>query len=272
MQPLRFAPTLVLSTVILFACDPEQPDDVIADELELGEPMLGDLPSELVELELEAPSNQQTTEGSASCGVYGPQPSSSRILADTNIETIELNISTPTTALFDFDVVQSIPPYISSFSIQQKAHPYAIVSTPTSSPGTRLFIGSDGDLYDLTLEVPANATPGAYYIVKVKLHDENGDLCNYHYVYMEIPDCTSVGWWSTTPWPAPWFDGANCYVATLPPGQTSFVWNNSWYVVPTAGNQCAIGVFDGANCYIGSAPGGYGAFIWDNNLYFEAWL
>jgi hypothetical protein len=87
-------------------------------------------------------------------------------------------------------------------------------------------------------------------------------------VTLEIADCGQVGWWASGPWPTPTYDGANCHVAYLPPGVQSFVWSNNWYVVPTNGNQCSIGVFDGANCYIGSAGGGRTAFFYGGAMYY----
>jgi hypothetical protein len=276
MQPPRFAPTLVLSTVILFACDPEQdlPDDVIADELELGsddgEPVLGDLPAELVELELEAPSNEQTTEESAACSISGVLPGPSYLLVNQqNIATTEISISVPQTAFYDFNVTLSYPPYLSSFEIQKQWHPYHVVNSDTQNVGYP-FIGHDQETFDVTLQAPANAVPGSSYGAMITLYS-NEDECPtpaHHWVYVRIPDCTSVGWWATGAWPTPGFDNANCYVMPLPQGQQSFVWNNGWYVKPTNGNQCAIGVFDSVNCYIGSAPNGHTAFIWNNILYF----
>lgn len=80
--------------------------------------------------------------------------------------------------------------------------------------------------------------------------------------------CGPVGYWYQNPAPTPWYDLANCYVASLPEGVQPFVYANNWYVQPGPGNSCAIGWYDLANCYIGSAPVGSQAFIYDNNLYF----
>lgn len=268
MQPLRLAPTLALSAVLLFACDPEQDfaDDASADELELGsddsEPMLGDMPSELVELELEAASNEQTTEEESWCSVWGP----SEVLANNQkIGTAEIGIAAAI-GTYDFDLIQNYLPHFSSFNIKRTYSPYAVVASSSANLGWYPFPGRTGDTFNLTLQAPANAAPGAVYSGRIKLN--GGGQCTDYWFNLRIADCRTVGWWSTNPWPTPWFDNANCYVAALPPGQTSFVHNNSWYVQETAGNQCAVGVFDGANCYIGSAPGGHTAFIWNNALYY----
>jgi hypothetical protein len=279
MQQPHLAPTLaaLLGSSILFACDPEQDfhdDDEMADSFELddGEFMIEDMPSELdeLELEIEAESNEQTTEESSVCTISGPYPGATFILANSqNIGTTEISISVPQTAYYDFNVTLAYPPYLSAFEIQKQAYPYTVVTSESQNVGYP-FIGHDDDGFDVTLEAPANAAPGSDYAAKITLYDTSGQCSpTNHFLYMHIADCTSVGWWATGSWPTPGFDNANCYVASLPPGQQSFVWNNSWYVQETAGNQCAIGVFDGANCYIGSAPGGgQTAFIWNNALYF----
>jgi hypothetical protein len=275
MQHLRLAPTTLaalLGSSILFACDPEQDfsDDEMADAPELdelglddGQLALGDIPSEL---DIEAPSNeQQTTEEEMVCNVWGP----SNILANKfGVGTAEIGIWIPgVTAYVDFDLTQQYLPYISSFDIKQQNYPYTVLASSSTNLGWHPFVGRAGDTYDLTMRAPSNAAPGTVYSAKLKLSGGGGQ-CTDLYVNLRIANCTAVGWWSTNPWPQPQFDNANCYVAPLPQGQTSFVWNNSWYVQETNGNQCAVGVFDGANCYIGSAPGGHTAFIWNNALYY----
>lgn len=276
---LRRAPTLaaLLSASILFACDPEQgshDDDALADELELesddGELMIGDMPAELAELEIEAPSNEQTTEGSAACSISGVLPGPSYLLANQqNIATTEIRISVPQSAYYDFDVLLSYPPYLSSFEIQKQAHPYTVVNSDTQNIGYP-FLGHDQSSFDVTLQAPANAVPGSSYGAIIRLYSED-DECPTpasHWVYVHIANCTSVGWWWNSSWPTPGFDSANCYVTTIPPGQQKFIYNNSWYVTPTNGNQCAVGGFDGANCYIGSPPGGRTAFFYNDAVYF----
>jgi hypothetical protein len=134
-------------------------------------------------------------------------------------------------------------------------------------PGWHAFNTGSGDTFTFEmLATYGNPTPGWVYDNVVTLQG-NGVYCSL-LIQLRIPDCTSVGWWSTNPWPTPWFDNANCFVASPPPGHQSFIYNNSWYLKPYNGNQCAMGVYDNANCYVGSAPGGHTAFIYNGSFYF----
>ena len=268
MQQPRHVPTLavVLGVSLLFACDTEQDldDETIVDDLELdeGEIMIGDMPSELPELELEAASDEQTTEESAWCSVYGP----SNVLANNQkVGKVEISIAA-VIGNYDFDLTQQYLPHLSSWNIKRPYYPYAVVASSSANLGWYPFVGRTGDTFELTMNAPANAAPGAVYTSKIKLN--GGGQCTDYYVNLRIADCTSVGWWPSNPWPTPTFDNANCYVTSIPQGQQKFIYNNSWYVTPTNGNQCAVGVFDGANCYIGSPPGGHTAFFYDDGVYF----
>jgi hypothetical protein len=273
MQQPRHIPTLavVLGVSFLFACDTEQDldDETIAEDLELdddddGELMIGDMPSELPELELglEAVSDEQTTEEESWCGVYGP----SNVLANTQkVGTAEIAISAQL-GNWDFDLTQQYMPFLSSWDIKRTYSPYAVVASTSANLGWNPFVGRTGDTFTLTMQAPANAAPGSVYTSKIRLN--GAGQCTDYYVNLRIADCRTVGWWHTTPWPTPGFDNANCYVTTVPPGQEKFIWNNSWYVKPTNGNQCAVGGYDGDNCYIGSPPGGRTAFFYNDHVYF----
>lgn len=66
------------------------------------------------------------------------------------------------------------------------------------------------------------------------------------------------------------FDGANCYVANVPPNDGSpFMWDNKYYVTRGPNNVCEYGAFDGANCYLGQPPSGRTGFLWSNAFYYE---
>jgi hypothetical protein len=274
MQSLRLPSTLaaLLGTSTLFACDPEQDlhDDEMADTLELddgelddGELESEDIPSELDEPDLAAPSNEQTTEEAMSCGVWGE---SQVVLANKwGVGTTEFQMWAPWVGNYDFDVAFS-GASLASWEIERTYYPYAIVASPSSNLGWYPFVGRTGDTFDFTMRAPQNAAPGSVHTARVRLNGSG--QCTDYYVSLRIVDCTHVGSWWNNSWPTPWFDNTNCFVTGLPPGQQKFIWNNSWYVTPTNGNQCAIGWFDGANCYIGSPPGGRTAFFYNNSLYY----
>jgi hypothetical protein len=274
MKSLRLPPTLaaLLGTSILFACDAEQdlPDDEMADTLEPddgglddGELVSGDIPSDLDELDLEAVSNEQTIEEeSAACWMTGP----GQVVANNQKEgTAVFFISAPGVNYLDFDVTLS-GSALASWEIKRRVYPYTVVASSSLNLGWNPFVGRTGDEFDFIMHAPANAAPGSVHTARVRLNGSS--QCDDYLVSPRTQDCTHVGWWWNNSWPTPWFDTANCYVTNLPPNQESFIWNNSWHVKATNGNQCAIGGFDGTNCYIGSPPGGHTAFFWNNNLYF----
>jgi hypothetical protein len=79
------------------------------------------------------------------------------------------------------------------------------------------------------------------------------------------PACSlPVSWWDGSTI-TPWFDGANCVVATPPNGSTPYVYQNKYYITSGAATYCPLGSFDGANCYI--QPIRAGDFIYANGLY-----
>jgi len=66
------------------------------------------------------------------------------------------------------------------------------------------------------------------------------------------------------------FDGANCWVYSVPAGLTGFVYANNVYVTPYR-TTCPIGWYDGANCATTSAPpAGYGAYASGNSVYWNS--
>src|SRR5690606_23069457 len=150
MQPHR-VPTLaaLLGVSFLFACDTEQDLDDEALELDDGELMIGDMPAELagLELDLEAASNEQTTEESSWCGVYGP----SEILANQQKVGKAVFEIAATHGTYDFDLVQQYWPYLSSWTIKRTYYPNAVVASSSSNLGWYPFVGRTGDTFDLTL-------------------------------------------------------------------------------------------------------------------------
>src|SRR5690606_11232620 len=108
-------------------------------------------------------------------------------------------------------------PYLSSWTIKRTYYPNAVVASSSSNVGWYPLVGRTGDTFDLTLNAPTNAAPGAVYSSRIKLN--GGGQCTDYIVNLRVADCTAVGWWPTNPWPTPSFDNANCYVETLPPGQ-----------------------------------------------------
>ncbi|MBU1218345.1 hypothetical protein KKF34_19720 [Myxococcota bacterium] len=49
------------------------------------------------------------------------------------------------------------------------------------------------------------------------------------------------------------YDGANCFVASVPSGLTGFVYDNKLYTSPVR-KYCPVGSYDGANCYRSTIP------------------
>jgi hypothetical protein len=262
----------------LTACDlePEYLDDELEQvdaELVADIDPLDPIDAELLDADaIEAPPGDEQT---VSCGLGLPNV----VVADAN---------NAGTAVITLSGIPSFSPYedyhFEAYELNDLVHyqtlSYWYISSSYAVYGPSVFYGTPssmnysvfaavaGDTFDLVMQAPAGALPGWSYEVEVQLHDLNGVLCSDTVTMILPPDCGDVNWWSTNPWPDPWFDGANCYVAPLPEGAESFVWNNGWYVEATNGNQCAIGVWDTANCYIGSAPDGHTAFIWHDAMYY----
>lgn len=190
------------------------------------------------------------------------------LVADKNeMGTVTLQIvGVPWASDYDFDVTPvAFYDELGSWTI--RTIPQNSLVASDSNPGWSSVTTGSGATFKLQmLATYSNPTPGRVYRNVVRFAG-NGFNCT-QLIELRIPDCTHVGWWWNSSWPTPSYDGANCYVATPPPGQQSFIWNNSWYVTPQNGNQCAMGGFDGANCYVGSAPAGHGAFIWSGYFYF----
>jgi hypothetical protein len=63
------------------------------------------------------------------------------------------------------------------------------------------------------------------------------------------------------------YDGANCFVAKVPPGRSPFIWKNNFYYSAGPGNSCPLGWFDGANCQVGTNPSGTSPFIYQGAYY-----
>ncbi len=132
------------------------------------------------------------------------------------------------------------------------------------------FSAANGGTIDFFMQAFSSGQPGWIYEFDIELRSHPGGqlICSDTTALELLPECGNVGYWWTQPWPIPWHDTANCYVAPLPAGSTGFVWNNGWYVTPTNGTQCSIGTYDGANCHIGTARAWQTAFIWDGNMYY----
>jgi hypothetical protein len=279
MNHSHLTPAIItlLGFVTLSACDSEHEldaemydalDDASDDALDL------DIPSDVdtVEIldpiseghpdELEAVPEEQHTVTVTNCLIA----SQTQVVADINNKgTVNLQIvGAPWTNSYEF--------WVTPVGFHDELGSWTIRKTPQNTlagsdvyPGIAVTTGA-GDTFKLEMFANSPPTPGAVYNNVVRFVGNVYDCTVL--IQLRIPDCTHVGWWWNSSWPTPSYDGANCYVATPPPGQQSFVWNNSWYVTPQNGNQCAMGGFDGANCYVGSAPAGHGAFIWSGYFYF----
>jgi hypothetical protein len=76
--------------------------------------------------------------------------------------------------------------------------------------------------------------------------------------------CTrQVTWWNGSPQAT--FDGANCYVTTVPTGLSAFIYQNNYYVTAVQSTICQVGSYDSKNCYVGPLPNG--GFIYNNSFY-----
>lgn len=214
-------------------------------------------PSERDEFELLGPDEDEQT---VACGLGLP----TKVFAGPSLQrSVHGTISAIAQGMYFFDAVRPTFPYLSNWTIKIGQAVVARLNQPS-----QFFFASDGTGFDVVMQAPPGATPGMSYDLEVRLYNNLSQRLCTDTVTLEIADCGQVGWWASGPWPTPTYDGANCHVAYLPPGVQSFVWSNNWYVVPTNGNQCSIGVFDGANCYIGSAGGGRTAFFYGGAMYY----
>jgi hypothetical protein len=271
-RPLSL-PILLLTVLAASACDPDadlalalelSEEAALADD-ELDAPVTEfDSPAaEFDSLEPNGAGNQQTV---STCNLGLPDSVIHQLF---RIGKAHGSLSGITSGNYSLNVTPSLnnPSPIQIWWLSVDGN--GISTSAYSSPPT--FAADDGDALEFQMMAFNWAQVGWVYEFQIDLYSEPGHqlLCS-DTTSMEVqPDCDEVDYWSTNPWPHPWYDGANCFVATLPGGVTPFVWGNSWYVQPGPGNQCAIGVFDSANCYIGSAPWGQQAFIWGNSMYYE---
>ncbi|HLT35334.1 MAG TPA: hypothetical protein VK034_03590 [Enhygromyxa sp.] len=269
MNHARLAPLVaLLGFATLSACDPELDDEMdvaLDDALELDDVPF-DLPAELEpidsqldELQAEA-DDQQTVNGCLSA------PQTYFVANKNEMAWATFQVNAPYSNDYDFEVTPvAFYDQLSSWMIRRK--PYNLIVAEDDHPGWNSVSAGYGDTFELEmLATYSTPQPGRVYRNQIVLQG-NGQYCT-QLIELRIPDCRTVGWWSTNPWPTPFYDSVNCYVATPPANQQPFIYNNSWYLTPQNGNQCAMGTFDGANCYVGSPPGGHTAFIWSGNFYF----
>ena len=254
--------SLLLISLALTACEIDP--DLELDELELDEPAQDTDAVELDELGFEAPSNEQTV---SSCNLGLPDSVIHQLF---RLGHAYGSLDGITSGNYSIEVTPSVnnPGPLQYYTL---AVGNTIVANSTGTVVFPPFWADDGDPIDFEMMAFSSAQVGSVYEFQLDLYSEpNHQLLCSDTTSMEVqPDCPDVGYWWTTPDPQPWYDGANCYVGSLPPGVTRFVWNNNWYVTAGPGNSCAIGWYDGANCYIGSAPSGHHAFFWGNGIYFE---
>jgi hypothetical protein len=259
-MPRNSLALLVLLTALnLVACDPDSGSDVAleGDELEQDFPLPDLGIGEDRPLEWEHEDDAQTV----SCSLGLPDV----VLAGpSKTATVAGQISGVSTGTYRMNASRmNYPWWIADWRIYVGGNQVAAFNLPATN-----FVVSNATPFEVFMAAPPNAPLGGVYPLEVGLYTTQNQLVCKDVVSLELANCGAVAWWYTNPWPAPWYDGANCYVAYLPAGAQGFVWNNNWYVTPTNGNQCSIGSFDGVNCYIGSAPAGHQAFVWSNNLYF----
>lgn len=275
MSHSRLTPAIItlLGFATLSACDSEHELDAeMYDALELDDAIDLDIPSDLdtVEIdpiseghpdELEAVPEEEHTVTNCLIADQTYIVSNNSGMATVNLQIVGV----PWTNNYAFEVTPVA--FYDELSDWEISNYMGQEVASKGQPGSFIATGS-GATFELDMKATfaSPPTPGRVYKNVVRFAG-NGFNCT-QLIEMRIPDCTHVGWWWNSSWPTPWFDNVNCYVTTPPPGQQSFVHNNSWYVTPQNGNQCAIGTFDGHNCYVGSAPGGHSAFIWSNNFYF----
>lgn len=251
----------------LSACDPDLEAELDPDD-ELG---LGDLPADdsVLEIDVETASEERT-----SCNLGLPDI----VVADANKAATVMALGWVPAAQDTrrYRVVGpsgSHPlPTLESWVLRDGiGNPPPSIGASGSWDGWSTLVWASGNiLFYLDLQARWWVPPGASHKIEVSLHELDGTLVCADQTYFVVPPLCGQGvrWWSTSPWPTPSFDGANCHVAPLPAGAQPFIWNGGWYVHATNGNQCSIGVWDNANCYIGHPPVGNTAFIYNNALYY----
>ncbi|WP_426745913.1 hypothetical protein VZQ01_36010 [Myxococcus faecalis] len=138
------------------------------------------------------------------------------------------------------------------------------------SNGQKGFIGSSTTLY-LSFIMAAGALPGRYSTVTMNVANTAGQtVCSSSFVVGVPGDACpgDVSWLGNTIKAG--FDSANCYVAAVPATDGSpFIHANNYYITRGPNNVCEYGWFDGANCYLGTPPPGKSAFIWGNAFYYS---
>lgn len=119
---------------------------------------------------------------------------------------------------------------------------------------------------NVQIRAPFGAQPGDEHELTVGVDNILGQTVCVDTVTLRVPmDCSQpVDWWDGSSL-YPWYDGANCFVMTPPPGTTPFVYANQYYVMSGPSTNCPLGSYDGANCYIQQAPPN--AFVYNNNFY-----
>lgn len=272
-HPLVSATLSLVALVYLSACDPqldpsEEDADALddADELDGTDSSPADLPDdELDELaQVEAVDDDQNV---STCSLGLPYLVVAN--ANTKIGTSSLTLSGVPGDYYHFEA--NVPQGLDAMLIRHNYSPYyGIYSYTEYNPQFwTSFPTGNGAGFDVTYTAPPGAFPGWEYPIEIELRTLSRDIVCTDNVILWIPRaCGNVGYWATGTWPTPGFDGANCFVAGLPPGSQPFIWNNGWYVKPTNGNQCSIGVYDTANCYIGTAPAGRTAFLYNHTMYY----
>ncbi|KYF46779.1 hypothetical protein BE04_15295 [Sorangium cellulosum] len=68
------------------------------------------------------------------------------------------------------------------------------------------------------------------------------------------------------------YDGASCWVATVPAGTTPFIWQGTMlYHTPVNGSSCPLpgSHYDGSNCWVATVPAGTTPFIWQGTMLYH---
>jgi hypothetical protein len=112
---------------------------------------------------------------------------------------------------------------------------------------------STDDIFAAAAGVSIGLSNTTFHIAKVR--DKTG-LCS-----------RPVNWWDTSQ-VQPSFDGANCFVRSVPSGAQPFVWANNYYIKPTSSQVCPLGPLAGIGCFIMTRPPG--GFISNNAFYVPA--
>ncbi|MCP3100189.1 hypothetical protein LZ198_15045 [Myxococcus sp. K15C18031901] len=137
------------------------------------------------------------------------------------------------------------------------------------SNGQKGFTGTGSTLY-LSFIMAAGAVPGSSSTVSMQVLNTLGQvICSSSFVVTVPGDaCPLDATWLGAPIDAT-YDGANCFVHALPPGDGApFMYNNNYYVTRGPNNVCEAGYFDGANCFLGSPPSGKSGFFWGSAFYY----